>query len=209
MSVSETYSGLYEFFENDIYTTVEVVQTGEGWVSRFLMSRKFEYGLGEVQLVGYFCLPVWGADREEAVRRVGFISEDIINLTRDIASGDGSIGTNTVIESARTHAKAHLQYWAEAGAVLSKTERTAVMYSLAVDFGINDPAALIAEVEVVGVRTIHERLAYARRIGILDSYGRGRVRKAEPEPDAQIEFESPKSGYRVRRDGVWYDFQSM
>lgn len=210
MPHGELHSGLYEFIEDYLYATVELEEAGEGWVSSWYVSRKVT-GSIEVQMIGYFRIPVFGETKDDVRRRIGFIYEDIVNLARDISGGTGSVGANGDVKRARVHAKAHMQYWLDMGIGLTKTEQTAVLYALGVDVGINNPAALIAEVEVVGVRAVHERLAYARRIKMLDSHGRGRVRKAEAEPTVEkssleVKFEEPKSGFRVRREGVWYDY---
>lgn len=205
MPHGELYSGLYEFMEGYLYATVEVVKSGEGWITEWWVSRKFEEDLG-VTVIGYFRLPMFGETKDDVRRRIGFVYEDIVNLARDISGGVGSVGANGDVKRARAHAKAHLQYWLDMGIGLTKTERTASMYSLALDFGLSDPAALIAEVEVVGVRAIHERLAYARRTELLDSYGRGRVRKSEVTSDTDIVIEPPKTGYRIRRNGEWFEY---
>jgi hypothetical protein len=59
---------------------------------------------------------------------------------------------------------------------MSVTARTAVLYTFALQFNINNPAALIASGEgLSSVRTIHDRLAHARRIGLLESPGKGKM----------------------------------
>lgn len=211
MPHGETYSGLYEFFEGNLYATVEVKESGDGWVSEWWVSRNLSGDLG-VQLLGYFRIPVFGETQEDAKRRLGFIYEDVVNFARDIAGGFGSVGAGNDISTARLHCKSHLQVWRDIVPSYNKTETTAMLYSLAVDFGVNNPAALIAEVEVVGVRAVHERLAYARRIGILDSYGRGRVRPAVDvagmeRDELQEELNRPfTGGYRIRTNGVWTEY---
>lgn len=175
MSLSETYSGLYEFFHGDFYATVELKDIGDGWVSEWWVSRNLRNDLG-VELLGYVRVPVYGDLKDDAKRRLGFIYEDVVNFLGTVAGGFGSVGAGSDVASARKHAKAHLQVWNDVIGG-TKTGRTATMYLLAVDFGVNNPAALIAEVEVLpSVRTVHDRLAHARRIGLLDSYGKGRIR---------------------------------
>lgn len=182
---SETYSGLYEFFEGDLYATVELKDVGDGWVSEWWVSRNLRSDLG-VQLLGYFRIPVFGELKEDAKRRLGFIYEDVVNFARDIAGGNGSVGAGGDVAVARKHAKAHMQVWSDVFPNVRKTEHTVLLYQLAVDFGVNNPAALIAEVEVLpSVRTVHERLAHARRIGLLDSYGRGRIRVGDGNSSAE------------------------
>lgn len=176
MSISETYSGLYEFFHGDMYATVELKDIGDGWVSEWWVSRNLSEDLG-VELLGYVRVPVFGDLKDDAKRRLGFIYEDIMGFVAGIAGGYGSVGAGNDVSTARKHAKAHMQVWSDVIPNVKRTEHTVVLYQLAVDFGVNNPAALIAEVEVLpSVRTVHDRLAHARRIGLLDSYGRGKIR---------------------------------
>lgn len=210
MSLSETYSGLYEFFLDDLYATVEVKESGDGWVSEWWVSRNLGSDLG-VQLIGYVRVPVFGETKDDALRRLGFVYETVMAFVRDTAGGFGSVGTGNDVAGAKLHCKAHLQVWLDVVPTYNRTETTAMLYSLAVDFGVNNPAALIAEVEVIGVRAVHERIAYARRIGLLDSYGKGRIRPAVDvseveQAEVQAEIDKPVSGFRIRRDGVWYDY---
>ena len=175
MSLSETVSSLYEFFHKDMYATVELRDTGDGWVSEWWLSRNVS-GTYELQLLGYLRLPVYGEDKKMACRRIQFIYEDVMNSIASWSGGVADTGAGGDVISARKHCKAHLQTWGDQLSEIKKTEHTATLYSFAVEFGVNNPAALIAEVEVVGVRAIHDRIAYARRIGLLDSYGKGRIK---------------------------------
>lgn len=177
MPHGETYSGLYEFFEGHLYATVELKDIGDGWVSEWWVSRNIGGTYG-VELLGYFRIPVFGELKEDAKRRLGFIYEDVVNFAASIAGGVGSVGAGGDVATARKHAKAHMQVWSDTVPNVKKTEHTVILYQLAVDFGVNNPAALIAEVEVLpSVRTVHDRLAHARRIGLLDSYGKGRTQR--------------------------------
>lgn len=215
MPLSKTYSGLYEFFSGDLYATVELKESGEGWVSEWWVSRNLMGDLG-VQLLGCLRLPVFGDTEEDAERRIGFIYEDVMGFARDIAGGYGSVGAGNDVKNSRIHCKSHLQVWSDIGMhSYNKTALTASLYSLAIDFGVNNPAALIAEVEAVGVRAIHERIAYARRIGLLDSYGKGRTKPSldsvsldvvnSNTEEKDIYSGSGPKGYRIYKDGVWYD----
>lgn len=212
MSLEETYSGLYEFFTEDLYATVELKENGEGWISEWWISRNLIGDLG-VQLLGCLKLPVFGETKDDAERRIGFVYDEVMKFARDIAGGYGSVGAGSDVKNSRKHCKAHLQVWRDVNTHShNKTELTAALYSLAIDFGVNNPAALIAEVEVVGVRAVHERLAYARRIGLLDSYGKGRTKPALDNDSVDV-IESNKEGsslenkgYRIYRNGEWYDY---
>lgn len=176
MPHGETVSGLYEFMEGHLYATVELTDTGDGWVSEWWVSRNIA-GSYELQLLGYLRIPIFGEDKKLASRRIHFIYEDVLNSIASWSGGVGDTGAKGDVVGARKHCKAHLQYWGEELVSANRTEHTAALYSFAVEFGVNNPAALIAEVEVLpSVRTVHDRIAYARRIGLLDSYGKGRIK---------------------------------
>lgn len=178
MPHGETVSGLYEFFEGELYATVELHDTGDGWVSDWWCSRNVS-GTYELQVVGYLRLPVYGEDKKMASRRIHFIYEDVLKSMASWSGGVADTGAGGDVVSARNHCKAHLQTWGDTLSEINKTEHTATLYTFAVEFGVNNPAALIAEVEVLpSVRTVHDRIAYARRIGILDSYGKGRIKSS-------------------------------
>lgn len=204
MNTSELYSGLYEFFKGDLYATVDVVDRGDGWVATWWVSRNLRNNLG-VELLGRFVFPVWGETKDDAVRRCSFIYEEVMDFASSISGGYGEVGNGGDVVNARRHCKAHLQVWIDVIGG-TKTARTADLYLLATSFGVNNPAALIAEVEVVGVRAIHDRLNHARRIDLLDSYGKGRIR---PEPDVEEETDIFKSapsplGFKHRNSaGEW------
>lgn len=190
MPHGETVSGLYEFFEGDRYATVELHNTGDGWVAEWWVSRNIVRSY-ELQVLGYLRLPVFGEDKEQAYRRLDFIYEELMNFMAFASGGVGDTGAGGDVISSRKHCKAHLQVWGDSLSAIKKTEHTAALYSFAVEFGVNNPAALIAEVEVVGVRTVHDRIAHARRIGILDSYGKGRIKAvSQDEDDSLYEGES-------------------
>ena len=154
----------------------------EWWVSRNIS------GTYELQLLGVLRLPVYGKDKDEASRRIRFIYEDVVNSIASWSGGVGFVGAGGDVVSARKHCKSHLQVWGDELSAANKTEHTAALYSFAVEFGVNNPAALIAEVEVLpSVRTVHDRIAYARRIGILDSYGKGRIKNTNGNGNSRQE----------------------
>ena len=188
MPNGQTVSGLHEFMRSPLYATVELKNTGDGFVSEWWISRN-EPGSYELQVLGYLRLPVFGETEEAATRRIGFIYGNIFELLEAVIGGVADTGAGGDVVSARRHCKAHLQWWSDVITPGSRTEHTASLYSLAVEFGVNNPAALIAEVQVLpSVRTVHDRIAYARRIGILDSHGKGRI-KVSVESESESESE--------------------
>jgi hypothetical protein len=217
MAHNETVSGLFEYFHNNMYSTVELVKSGDGYVSTWYVSRTLGNNLG-VELIGRLVIPVWGAEHEDAVRRLGFISDSVVEFLSGAASGLGEIGNGGDVVSARRHCKAHIQVWIDVignvggEGIKSKTAVTADLYLLAVNFGVNNPAALIAEVEVVGVKAIHDRLNHARRLGLLVSYGKGRIKNEQDSDDRDNErgFKNGKGrrGSKEESSGSGFDIFS-
>jgi len=178
-----------------LYATVELKNTGDGFISEWWISRN-EPGTYELQVLGYLRIPIFGTNEESATRRIGFIYGNIFELLEMVSGGVADTGSAGDVISARKHCKAHLQWWSDVIAPGNITQHTASLYSLAVEFGVNNPAALIAEVQVLpSVRTVHDRIAYARRIGILDSHGKGRIKVASEEEEEDKEITEEFFGY--------------
>lgn len=194
MTNGQTVSGLHEFMRDPLYATVELKNTGEGFVAEWWVSRNVP-GTYELQVLGYLRLPIYGETMEAASRRIGFIYGNIFEMLENVSGGVADTGSAGDVVGARKHCKAHLQWWSDVIAPGNRTEHTAALYSLAVEFGVNNPAALIAEVEVLpSVRTVHDRIAYARRIGILDSHGKGRI-KVSSESDSETDVGAEEENY--------------
>jgi hypothetical protein len=165
---------LLEYRREDTFATVRVIPLAGGWASEWWLSRRFPKNV-EVAVLGMFLIPVFGDDLDSVERRIRLMSDEVIDFSEWAYGGTAGVQVSSS-ELTRLHAQKHMAEHRDALAITSATERTAVLYSLAVQFGVNNPAALIARVEVLpSVRTVHDRLAHARRIRLLDSPGKGKV----------------------------------
>lgn len=171
---------LLEFRDEGSYASVRVQKLDSGFSSEWWISRN--YG-EEIQVKGCLYIPLYAENVEDAERRCRLIAEDVIEFATWAGGGTAGVAGQSD-EYRRAHAKHHLLEHMDSLGRMSLTERTAVLYQFAVQFNINNPAALIAQVEVLpSVRTIHDRLAHARRTGLLDSPGKGNRRKSKKETE--------------------------
>ena len=161
-----------EYTKGRDYASIRLLKTATGWASEWIVSRNYgDY----IRVLGLFEIPVFGEEYLDAERRCRLMADEVL----DFASWAGGVESGLLSagdEYRRAHCRNHLFTHVEGLGRMSVTERTAVLYTFALQFNINNPAALIASVEgLSSVRTIHDRLAHARRIGLLESPGKGKM----------------------------------
>lgn len=158
--------------------SVDVVESGDGFCSRWWVTRRDWIG---VQIIAYFELATYGNSLADAERRVGFMAPEVMAFMLSATGGLGTVlykaaGGGSSQDYLRAHALAHVTAHAPHMHLESKTTRTAVLYDLLSSFHVTAPAILLADFEgLSSVRTIHDRLAEARKQGILPSPGQGRT----------------------------------
>lgn len=146
----------------DYFATVIVLEEGGGFSTQWVVSHRDVVG---VQILGVLNLPIYGFTKIDALKRVGFISGDVIKFVTSVAGGLGSPITAGLDEQ---HVREHLKYFAPQFEDLPKTERTAILYELVSQFRVHAPAVILAQFEgLASARTIHDRLSQARKQGLL------------------------------------------
>lgn len=171
---------LLEFRNGRSYATVRVQKLDNGLSSEWWVS---SMSGEDLQLGGSVSIPLFGETLEDGERRCRLIADEVMDFMSWAGGGEAGVG-GSADEYRRAHCKYHLSEWSSEMFVGSRTAKTADLYLLATQFNINNPAALIAQVEgLSSVRTVHERLAHARRIGLLDSPGKGNIRKKDGNKD--------------------------
>lgn len=171
---------LLEFNDGATHSTVRVQKLDSGYSTEWWVSRR--YG-EEIQVKGCAQIPVYAESAGDVERRCRLIANEVMDFVAWAGTGVAGVPGQSD-EYRRAHAKYHLaEHMDHLDALgFNLTERTAMLYMFALQFNINNPAALIASVEgLSSVRTIHDRLAHARRLGLLDSPGKGNRRKKEEE----------------------------
>lgn len=164
---------LLKFRHLDSFATVRVLKLDNGLSTEWWIS----HNLGEnIHVVAQMFIPVLGFDVSDAERRCALIAEDVMEFASWAGNGEAGV-PGTSDDSRRAHCLAHLQEHLERlelSGMETKVNKTVALYRLAVEFNINNPGALIAQAEgIETVKTIHERLNYGRRLGLLDSPGKG------------------------------------
>lgn len=146
-----------------LFATISVSKEGDGYTSQWVVTSQDEVG---VQLLAVLNLPVYGYTEQGAVNRVGFIASDVVKFLSSVVGGLGNPNTAGVEDE---HVIAHLTHYAPTYAHLTKTERTAVLFEFLTQFNVHAPAVLLAKHEgLSSARTIHDRLAQARKQGLIN-----------------------------------------
>lgn len=104
-------------------------------------------------------------------RRTGVITNTASFITKLDKSRAFSLAT--------THLLAHRSYSNESNSSTSLVLKTSREYELAVQFGVSNPAALIASLDSTSVKAIQRRIYLARQQGALESFGQGRTSPSE------------------------------
>jgi hypothetical protein len=182
---------LLQFRDGRGYATVQLHKTDTGIDSEWWVSHNSSI---DIQVCGYFRIPLFGADLDEGARRAKFIAKEVIEFASYASGGGAGVG-GASDEDRRAHCRQHLLDQSEYLAAMTVTEKTATLYRLATQFNINNPAALIASVEgLSSVRTVHDRLAHARRLGLLDSPGKGNTKKKDSRQETDRHKEQEEYG---------------
>lgn len=157
----------------DYVATATVVEFPNGfavdwWVSFFTPDRM-------VRVVGHVSLPITARTYGTAVEITKTISRSVLSFVSDTWSGDsvpfpGEVSSEEIVDHMAEH------YDTLATLDVSDFEITAALYALLSDFRVQNPAVVLADfLKVSSVRTIHDRIARARKDGLLPSPGQGRV----------------------------------
>jgi hypothetical protein len=167
---------LLKFRSEDVFASVRVIPLDSGLCSEWWVSHNSE---GNLRVIGTFLIPILGYTVAEAEQRCGHIAQGVVEFA--LWSGNGVAGVpGTSDDGRRGHCLVHLQENCETlerFGVSGAVEKTCALYLLALGFNVNNPAALIAQAEgLSSVKTVHERLAYGRKLGLLTSPGKGRRR---------------------------------
>lgn len=163
---------LLEYHLGDSFATVRVIPLDSGNCTEWWISHNSE---GNLHVTGNFMIPVLGSTVVDVERRCSLIAQGVVEFAIWVGNGESGV-PGASDEARRAHCLAHLREHASrfGGSGNRKVDTTVELYRLALGFNINNPASLIAQAEGLGsVKTVHERLNYGRRLGLLDSPGKG------------------------------------
>lgn len=164
MTTLQTYSkGTYTataelIYLQDSYTTV-------WWVSSLVS--------GYLRVVGTISLPIHAESPALAVARLDGLATNVITFVEN-SWGGASIPAVRLTDI--SHAYAHMEAYEDHLSDFSDFDKTIAYYELLSGFRVSNPAVLIAKhMGVRSVRTVHDRIARARRDGYLETFGQGRA----------------------------------
>jgi hypothetical protein len=144
--------------------TVDVTKSDDGYATEWWISSNFD---GYLQVVGSYAFPIYGYTLEEASRKAKLLCGDVIDFALKTYGGEGSISVSPRVSDKARIAGVHLRGYLDSVASTSLLERTAEQFKLCEQFGVKDVAKLIAEIENVNVRAVHERIQRCRKADML------------------------------------------
>lgn len=161
----------FAFDQQRMFATAKVYRIGAGFTADIWWTVLEET---QPRVVLHMTLPVLGVIEGEAARSAGHVVRSMGDIVPTLWSGEGVASEEA---PSSHHVEAHLKYHgdhlAELG--LSELEETAAMYRLLSDFRVKNPARRIATyLGEESVRSVHERVADARREGLIPKYGKGK-----------------------------------
>lgn len=148
------------------------------WVSRLELPRRFS-------LVLHLELVLNSKSERSALSEVEELIESVVlKLARRTEAITNTSPFITKLDNSRafslatTHLLAHRNEFKSHDGLILKTSSE---YELATQFGVSNPAALLASLDSTSVKAIQQRIYLARQQGLLESFGQGRTVPPESE----------------------------
>lgn len=166
--------------------SVEFKKRTGGLVSDWWVTRMEQTGFFSVVL--HLELALNSPSERSALSEVEELTDSLVlklarrggNIT-DAPSFITKMDKSRAFSVATTHLLAHRSTGMASDSSSSLVLQTAREYALAVQFGVSNPAALIASLDSTSVKAIQQRIYLARQQGILESFGHGRTSPLESE----------------------------
>lgn len=167
----EEYVDSFYYTHNGRAVSLEIVESGDGYAAEWWVSGKYVTG---ALVIGYMSMPVFGSTPEEALRVARRSAEAVAQFFDDNSSGLGAPSGHASDFHVQTHLTLHRPHIS----TFPRLGATAVYYDLLSGFRVHNPAVVIQrEMGVGSVRTVHDRIFQARKLGMIESYGQGRAHR--------------------------------
>ena len=172
MTIPETGDSLTLGYDGDLTTSIDLTDTGNGFVSEWAVTRKLG---NDIQLIAFYSFPIFGANGKQALMRSVDTYKEVLSFAARTSGGLATPLKHILVSHMDKHAEAHLaRYWLDS-ASMTKTERTAMFYDMLTQFEHPAPARVLADKEGIPARTIHTRVAQARKKGLLPETTQGKA----------------------------------
>lgn len=126
-----------------------------------------------LRVIAHLNLIIHGGTVPEARRRAMLLAPSVIEFVS--TTWGGELSPDDKLKDSR-HAGLHMALHEDALDGISDFAKTVSLYELLGGFKLQNPAVIIAEhLGLNSVRTVHDRIARARKDGLLETYGRGKA----------------------------------
>lgn len=163
-------TSIYSYEGADAFITGEAVKSGDGYVSEWWVSTSTR---GYARVIGQMSIPIYGTNQAQADARLEMLAPEVEKMFSRSWGGDAV----TLGRRPRNveHIELHVAHYVPFVVLWSDLDQVAALYELLSGFRVKNPSPIIARgLDVASVRTIHDRIARARKLGIISKFGRGR-----------------------------------
>ena len=150
-----------------MFLTYTVEPSGSGFTSEWwVTSRSGMY----IRVVAHLSIPIFGSSEQDAWSTASRLASLVADFIPTAWSGEGLPSGKPSPEHVRLHMDYHGDFLGD-----DPILQTVGYYELLSGFRVNNPAVIIADkMGVPSIRTVQDRIARARKDGLITSFGQGR-----------------------------------
>jgi hypothetical protein len=160
-----------EFERRNLYATVELFEAENGgFSSEWWVSGK--YG-DDLLVIGHLEFPVYGFTEGDVSKRLEYLRDPVFDFLEQSFGGNANIHASTSPEKRISLAMNHIHHhWRFVK--LSDDDKMILFYNFVTQFRVKNPAVVLSVLFSMPVRTVHDKLASFRSLGLVPGVGQGR-----------------------------------
>lgn len=162
---------LITFERRNLYATVELFEAENGgFSSEWWVSGK--YG-DDLLIIGHLEFPIYGFTEGDASKRLEYLRDPVFDFLEASFGGNANIHAFPRPEKRILLAMDHIHHhWSSVR--LPDEDKMMLFYNFVTQFKVKNPAVILSVLFAMPVRTVHDKLAGFRSLGLLREVGRGR-----------------------------------
>jgi len=159
------------FKRRNLYATVELFEAENGgFSSEWWVSGK--YG-DDLLIIGHLEFPIYGFTEGDASKRLEYLRDPVFDFLEQSFGGNANIHAFPTLEKRNLLAMDHIyHHWTSVN--LPEDDKMVLFYNFVTQFRIKNPAVVLSRLFSTPVRTVHDKLAGFRELGLIRGVGRGK-----------------------------------
>jgi hypothetical protein len=160
-----------DFERRNLYATVELFEAENGgFSSEWWVSGK--YG-DDLLIIGHLEFPVYGFTQGDVSKRLEYLRDPVFDFLEQSFGGNANIHAFPSPEKRISLLMDHVNHhWSSVK--LPEDEKMVLFYNFVTQFRVKNPAVVLSVLFSTPVRTIHDKLASFRSLGLVPEVGQGR-----------------------------------